>query len=340
MSSRSLEATKGSGVLTTESLRSMGFGLYGYFRDAGNYYDGADPGHLLIENATMEYIESVAEGDRWHCTPAAYWPLGASVSFFAYAPRMNPADGVLVIPALQTASMPGGTYTVPADPKEQPDLCLAAPVLDWSAAKGDVPLRFSHALTRVLFFFNADGTFYEGNAYRFKVKSLRLDGIAGQNSFAFDSWSGFRWDNLPRENLASRTGSYALSLSEGTLADAFLPLENELTTQEGLERFVQVNKDHEGILYLLPQPMTTLGSVTVELAAYRYDDASGNWVEDDAPVMETAVIPLPDTTVWQPGTTVCYSATLDATYYLGVQFRVTLLDWEGNAIEDVEFNHE
>ena len=334
-------STKGSGELTTASLRDRSFGLYGYYRDEGQYFDGVDAGHLLMSNARMSYVETTGSGDRWVCDPSVYWPLGSSVSFFAYAPYLDAEGSILTLPNSDVSSMLRGTYRVPADVSAQPDFCLAPPVLDWNASKGDVPVTFNHALTKVLFCFNAGGAIYEGEEHRFRVKSLTLEGVAESNKFTFGGGeNGFHWDGIPRDAIEARTGSYALSVEDGTLTGATLPFLSEVEEAEGLERFLCVNGVSDGILYLLPQPMTPAARVTVEFCACLYDEGLGIWVEDESIPFDPVTVFLPETTVWYAGNTVVYSATLDVTYYIDLEFSVTLADWENNILDDTNFTHE
>lgn len=338
--STSVPGTKGAGELTIASLRTSSFGLFGYYRDAGYFFDGVDETRRLMDNARMSFVESGAGGDRWVCDPTVYWPLGCTMTFFAYAPYMDNAGSILTLPNADGNAMLRGTYVVPSDPKEQPDFCLSAPVLDWKASQGDVPIAFGHALSKVLFYFNADGDLYEDEQHRFAVKSILIEGLVGNNSFTFGGEDGFRWDTAPRHDMATRTASYSLSVGAGTLTGRMMPFVSEVAEEEGLDRYLCVNGLPDGILYLLPQPLTAAARLTVEYGAYLYDDVLGEWIEDLAVPTKPMTVSLPETTVWNAGRTICYSATIDVTYYVDLELSVTLADWEGNALDDIEFEHE
>lgn len=338
--STSVPGTRGAGETTAATLRTTSFGLFGYYRDAGYSFDGVDEARRLMDNARMSFVGSGAAGDRWVCDPAVFWPLGCSGTFFAYAPYMDCSGGVLTLPNADASPMLRGTFAVPAEVEEQIDFCLGAPVLDWTPSMGDVPVSFGHALTKVLFYLNVDGSAPVDDDHVYRVKSIVLDGVAGENRFTFGGGSGWRWDILPRSDLSSRTGSYSLSLSDGTLDAVDLPFASDRSEESGLDRFECVNGRQKGILYLLPQPLTPLAGVTFQLAAYRYDAVSGEWYEDPEVSYDPVSVPLPETTVWEPGRSVCYSATLDMTYLVDLQFGVTMADWDGNVIGDVEFGYE
>lgn len=322
--------TKGLGNVTTESLRSDTFGVFGFYRDAGDVFDGVDVPHRLLDNARMGFIETKSGGDRWRVDPVVYWPLGCSMTFFAYAPYMSHTGPVLTLPNDDGNPMLRGTFSVPSDPKAQPDFCLSAPVMDWTVSQGDVPVEFEHTLTRVKFYFNLTGSPYEGDYRVYRVKSLSLDGVVGTNKFTYGGTNGWSWDDLPRNNMALRTASYDLSLAEGTLNGVDLPYEWDRSAQSGLAKYECVNEDPDGVLYLLPQPVTTAASVTVQVAAYM-DDGTGNWVEDTRAEIDPLTVPLPEATVWHAGETVCYSATIDMSWLMELVFSVTVTPWSDEA---------
>lgn len=320
-------ATKGSGGLTTESLRSRSFGLFGYYRDGGDYFEGVDEDYLLVDNATMSYVETTGGGDRWVCDPTVYWPLGCSMTFFAYAPHLDADGAILTLPNADGHSMLRGTFNVPADPKEQPDFCLSDPVMDWTVSQGDVPVSFEHALTRVRFYFNLKGLAYEGDYHVYRVKELSIEGLVGTNKFTYGGTNGWYWDDLPRNASSLRTASYSMSIEDGTLDAVDLPYSWDRISQSGLDRFECINLSDDAALYLLPQPLTSAASVSLQLAAYM-DDGEGNWVEDTRAEIAPMVVSLPEATVWRSADTVCYSASIDMTWDMEMVFAVTVTPWE------------
>lgn len=330
--------TKGAGELSLVSLRGRGFGLFAWWAPQGSYFDGMAVGKEWLFNSPVTYSSTDEGWDKWTCTPEAYWPIGCSLSFFAYAPYMDNDGPMLVFPSDRTSGMPSGVFTQATAVDEQEDFCLSAPALDRRKAQGDVPVVFNHALTKVLFYFNAGGGIYEGEEHQFRVKSIELEGLVGANTFYYGGTNGFRWATLPRSDLSTRTSGYALSTADGTLSDVPLVWEKDVLAEEGLNRFTCVNGEEGGILYLLPQPVTSMAYATVTFAAYKFDEGSGEWVEDLDIPYEPVRVALPETTVWEAGRTVCYSASVDVTYYIDLTFDVTLADWEGNVITDIDFD--
>lgn len=319
--------TKGSGELTTESLRSRSFGLFGYYRDAGDFFEGVDEAYRLVDNATMSFVETTAGGDRWVCDPTVYWPLGCTMTFFAYAPHLDSAGDILTLPNADGHLMLRGTYAVPSDPKEQPDFCLSAPVLDWKVSQGDVPVAFQHTLTRVRFYFNLKGLPYEGDYHVYRVKELTIEGLVGTNKFTFGGTNGWSWDDLPRNAMGLRTDAYSMSIEDGTLDAVDLPYSWDRASESGLARYECVNLSEDAALYLLPQPLTSAASVSLQLAAYM-DDGTGTWVEDTRAAIDPMTVSVPEATVWRSGDTVCYSASIDMTWDMEMVFAVTVTPWE------------
>lgn len=336
-SSYGIGGTKGATPVSDASLRTLHYGLLAYWMDDGLPFSGVADAYPYLRNSEVVYDSTEGGTDYWCCSPAAYWPFGGSTTFFGYAPYLDTKGPVLTLPATDTETMPRGRFVQKGDVSEQVDLCLAAPVFDRKKGSGEVPMVFSHALTKVLFFFNLKGERDMMELRRFMLKSLKVRSVVGENSFTYGGTKGYRWDELPRGDLSSRTTDYSLSLEDGTLTYVPLPYESERTGEEGLARYECVNGDEPGRLYLLPQPMTGASSVEAVVSVFVYDDASGTWIEDPNDAMDPVIIELPAETVWQDGKTVCYSATLEGRF--PVKFSVTLADWNMRVIENTEFAH-
>lgn len=328
--------TKGAGQVTSESLRERHFGLFAYWEQQEDYFDGAEPGRLWLDDREVVYSETDGGVDYWRCSPAAYWPLGGcSLTFFAYAPYMDTRSGALRFPLYDDGPMPRGRFTQEEDVDSHIDLCLSYPVYDVKKNIGAVPVSFNHALTKVFFYFNLGGGRYEDDDRSFMVKSMSLVNVVGENSFTFGGQTGFRWDELPRSDLSSRDHTYRFSIADGTLSEIPLPYAMEREDRTGLAKYECVNGEEEGIPYLLPQPMTGESYISVLISLYSYDDATDTWTEEPHSEMDPVIIPLPEYTVWEPARTVCYSATIVPG--ISVSFNVTLADWDGNVIENVGF---
>ena len=328
--------TKGGTPVTDASLRTSHMGLYAYWTPTGDYFSGGDPTYLYLKNREVIYSNTEGGIDYWVCTPTAYWPLGANLTFFGYAPYMANHTEVLDFP-LAGSGMPRGHFRQRTAVDNQMDLCLSAPVYDTPRDIETVDLSLSHALTKVLFYFNLSSGKYDGGGTAFMIKSMTLSEVVGENTFTFGGSTGYTWDNLPRSDLSSRTASYTLSIADGTLSYTPLPYAEDRESETGLDKFECVNGEDAGVLYLLPQPMTGISKVTVVVSAYNWNAVDSEWIEDENGQMDPIEIYLPEMTVWKKGKTVAYSASVNAS--IPVTFSVTMLDWEMTTIEDVGFNH-
>ena len=331
---RMVAATKGTGDVSTSSLRTKGFGLFAWWENYGEYFEEVSPSRLWLENSAMSYVSTEADVDRWVCNPSAFWPLGnTKLSFFAYAPYLDCEGPELVFPYGDAGGMPKGLYSPSEDVSRQADLCLSVPVFDKGEDEGDIPMSFEHALTKVLFYFNVDGRQYEGDDYVYRVNRLELEGVVGSNVFTYSDSKPFIWNELPRSNTSIRTGSYDLHASSGTLIPGPVPFVSDVELEDGLDRFECVNGLAGGILYLLPQPMTSLAKITVTMAGGHY--VNDEWSESF--VMDPVEIELPTTTVWKAGETVAYSGTIDITRTIAVQLGVSIQAWDDETVDAGEF---
>ena len=325
-----VSATKGAGEITTASLRSRSFGLFAWWTSSSTYFSGISVGSLYLDNMEMDFVESTISGDRWTCSTPTFWPIGCNLTFFAYAPYLDCDGAMLSLPNGESSLLPRGTFTQDTDVREQVDLCLAAPVYDRSSSAGDVPMAFTHALSKVLFYVNIEGTPDEEEDFVYRVESLSVNDVVGSNTFTYgNSNVGYRWDDIPRSDLASRDTDYFLTRANGELVDDILIHVDDLTSETSLDRYVCVNGTSDGYLYLLPQPMT--GASTVEMVIYGYSVEGGNLVHKTT--LDPFVLRLPEETVWSQGSVVAYAATLDITRWDAIiNFTATVTPWGAETI--------
>ena len=330
--------TKGVHQMTNSSIVTDRFGLFAWWNRTDDPFDGTLTGHEWLENAQMQYIGASGGRGRWRCNPPAFWPFGCNLTFFAYAPYMSCTGGMLTLPNGEMSYMPRGTFVQDTDPARQVDFCMTNPVMDRRKADGEVPLEFWHALTRVLFYVNLNaassetGRLYPDDDHQYRVKSLVLEGIVNSNKFTFSGRNTVAWDQLPRADLSKRAQAYSLSIASGTLAQEPTPFEWDMESYSGLERYKCINGVQSGVLYLLPQPMTSKAKVTMVVSKGYWSGST--WTETD--VLDPFVITMPTETVWKPGQTVAYSVSLDITQWEEVEFSVTLLPW-GSATDSTTF---
>lgn len=141
-----------------------------------NSKDGSNSSLFQNEEATQN-------GNYWFTSSNATWPLGGSVSFYAYAPynetslSLQDSDDFVKNKTIR--------YTANTDFPKQPDLIVAKSennAFTSSTANKAVGLSFNHALTAITFSISADmipGT----------VKSITLSGVYGQGDYDFSNAS-------------------------------------------------------------------------------------------------------------------------------------------------------
>ena len=308
------ESTKGLAVITSESLRSVGFGGQAYWTDDGERFCGFDEAHEYVVGEHFVYERTESGHQEWQGVSDVNWPVKKGLSFFFWAPWLDPAGSMLQFPLSRSGNLPRGRFTQAMNPAQQVDFCLAEPVFDLTEDSGLVNADFHHALTRVRFYFNITGTLSEEEAaLLYRVKSLTLEGIAGSNCFTYDkAGDGFVWDQLLRSNTSVRNASYVLSIANGTLVSDACPFVWDVTSQTGLEKFLYVNSPEQGCLFVLPQPMTHLAKLRLSVGGFTY--AGGVWTET-RPLKEKVIL-LPEQNVWHAGETIVYTASIDVSQWI------------------------
>lgn len=285
---------------TTTSLQSEGLGLFAWYTEAGGYFDGANK---YLENTQFSY-----SAGGFHATPAAYWLPGCRLSFFSYAPyQANVSSGSLVFPSGYENGFPLVSYTPSANPAQQVDLCLSAPMLDRSLSDGVVPLSFTHALTKVLFKARWTGDAntearMADRGYTVRITEMTLSHIRGTNTVHY-SREGYHWEIPATSELeALATASYALSSTSGTLVDLD-HVNAPIPKDSWNEAFVL----QSGILYLLPQALAPSACLSVTFGFYK---SGGSLAETFT--AEFAIGQLQQYE-WPMGKVITYSLTLDLT---------------------------
>lgn len=309
------DATKGGASVTSSSLLSCGFGGQAWWVSDEEHFSGFDEGHEYMVAEQFVYYRTVGGQQQWLSTHNMVWPSGHSLNFFFWAPWLDPAGDVLQFPLSRRGNMPRGRFTQKSDPSEQIDLCLSRPALGQDGTEGCIPADFSHALTRLMFYFNVTGTDLtdEQEALRYRIKSLTLEGVVGSNCFTYDIYGdGFVWDDLPRADLSLRDAAYALSVEDATLGTSACPFDWDVESEEGFAKYCHVNSPAEGLLYVLPQPLTHLAKLRILISGY---SVSGDVWTEVRPLKEKVVI-LPEQTVWEAGKTVAYTGTIDVSQWI------------------------
>lgn len=161
--SRAVDHTPLSNITDIASLRTVGFGVFGYYDDNKTYDSDNDTPNFM-------YNQQVAwsTGDKaWTYSPLKYWPNehGSDesdgrtdrLSFFAYAPYLK-GDPRLTFSANNAPGDPTVTYTTPNDLSQCLDVLYATkpdgkPLTDLTKQNvGDsVTFSFHHTMSRLNF---------------------------------------------------------------------------------------------------------------------------------------------------------------------------------------------
>ena len=210
------------------------------------------------------------------------WPYNALVSFHAFAPYNNSADGMWNITTDVENVKTKISYTAKADAiTSQPDLIVATNAESRSYTSEDkaVELNFSHALTAVNFAISQDLTeiFHTGATDGSKLKSITLSGIPNEGTCELAAKEGSPKTALQNWTLATdangkKTGSYTFNLENKNITIG--------------ESCPLTSNEDKNILMMIPQNLQgTNAQLTFVLdikgkgdQTYTFDLSNQNWL--------------------------------------------------------------
>lgn len=223
-----------AGVLTTDgadgtqSLKALGFGVFGYYTDDA-LYDARTAVPDFMYNQQVAYDDGAS---KWSYDPVKYWPNEAMVdhlSFFAYAPFTpvtaltgivtgDDTQGIGAVTRATGVGNPWVRYYVSFDPSRCVDLCWATPhknrtryddpatIGETSADRVTFNFRHSLAALNVQVKTDVDGSQpLDGNS-RVWVRQVTFEGFdqSGQLSLTSDSDVPLWYDVLGGTQLGTR----------------------------------------------------------------------------------------------------------------------------------------
>ena len=210
------------------------------------------------------------------------WPYNTLVSFHAFAPYNNSADGMWNITTDVENVKTKISYTAKADAiTSQPDLIVATNAESRSYTSEDkaVELNFSHALTAVNFAISQDLTeiFHTGATDGSKLKSITLSGIPNEGTCELAAKEGSPKTALQNWTLATdangkKTGSYTFNLENKNITIG--------------ESCPLTSNEDKNILMMIPQNLQgTNAQLTFVLdikgkgdQTYTFDLSNQNWL--------------------------------------------------------------
>ena len=242
--------------------------------------DAWDP-NSSTPNFMYDVLLSREAAGELYATPNEYFlpTAGASVRFYAYAPRG--AKGV-ELPASTQTGAPRFRYTVPTYSSEQVDLCFADAA--FPETSGEVPLAFHHGLTAIQF--KTSTTITDAIV----IEQIYIKGVAKSATHQCDAqmtataeWSEYSGT----DDFAVQNYSESGNLNKKMLA---------VTEQNVL--------DDDELFFMLPQTFSDTSDAKIEIA-YRPRDGAD---------IQTLTFSLQDQS-WAAGTTVTYVLSRTEDHY-------------------------
>lgn len=319
------------------------FGVYAVRNAEGVDFDPVNnPMNLYLNRHDVEYLETLADDDTyWRGSPSAYWPSFDRLNFFTYAPyRVAVPQAGSTEPDLQFPSsdyvkgMPRATYTPAANVTNQVDLCISRPALNLNYTKENtpiVPLAFKHALTRIRLFVRVKGTRLPQYVYR--VTKINLSGLVGTNTFTYqdNATTPFVWDAITAST--PHDAGYSLTYSATELTSSWVTFIGDPAGDGITDSYTWVNAPVNGRLYLLPQPITEAAEMEIVISMYKESGVSASLQS----VLPSFLMHLPTDTAWEPGKTVSYLITVDATNMVILDIDAKVDEWDsaGNTHDEL-----
>lgn len=314
-------------------IKPQRFGVYAMRNAEGVDFDPVNnPLNPYLELHDVEYLETFSNDNTyWRGNPSAYWPSFDRLNFFTYAPyRVAVPQTGSTNPALQLPSsdyvkgMMRATYTPSASVTNQIDLCLSRPALNLNYTKEStpvVPLAFKHALTRIRLYVRVKGTRLPEYVYR--VTRINMSGLVGTNTFTYkdNASTPFEWDEITSST--PHDSGYSLTYTDTELTSSWVTFIDDPAGPEITDPYTWVNAPENGRLYLLPQPITA-AEMEIVISMYKEVGASASLQS----ILPSFQMHLPTDTPWEPGKTVSYLITVDATNMVILDIDAKVDEWD------------
>ena len=223
--------TRGTPIGSAADIPNMG--VFAYYTGNGTANNWAAQGATATPNF-MNNIQVTNNGGAWSYANPVYWPnaADANVSFFAYSPYANAANGITVN---TTSGIPSISYTVPTNCSDQPDLMVSALRTDLNKSQGSSPvnLQMRHTLTSIGFKAVGQG----------KITKIEVQGAKTSGTLATQADGTFSWDTS-----ASVDGNFEATVNGADLGST--------------PQFVNTG---DGYLMMIPQTLPTGAKLIVNI---------------------------------------------------------------------------
>lgn len=317
-------STRGLVPLETSTLFTIG--VFAGYETESETFSSTSLANDFINN--VKYQRSFIT-DSLAGTDVCYWPFVGKLSFFAYAPYIS--DTYLKFASDYVSGYPRMSYTPFPDVTNQPDFCIATPVLDQHMTTAPIPLHFTHSLCQILFSANYTGDFPSTTSKLYvKIDSIKVCNVIGRKTVVMSNGTPcFDWQDDSECPASDRT-SYFLRRSG-------LPEEQHIS-DDSLYRATTPTTDNyrnmstaNGRLYLLPQSMT-YGQVYLIVSYGYYEMADGAEV---LRASTTTRCNLPAAT-WLPTYCYRYKFTINLSTSSIVNPTVSVVGW--NDVDNTQSN--
>lgn len=193
-----------TGDLTTDILKTTGFGVLGYASNGIPFNERLTPDFMYNQPVTCP-------AGTWTYDPIKYWPNEENdrVSFFAYAPfvEVTPStglvtadgeSGILAMSHYLAEGDPQVWYRTTLTPGKDVDLCWGLPFLNQAKQKTNERLQFEfhHALSQLNVQIDADMDVASQTTTRIYVRSVTFTGFMTQGTLNLNSTGEPIWDDI------------------------------------------------------------------------------------------------------------------------------------------------
>ena len=193
-----------TGDLTTDILKTTGFGVLGYASNGIPFNERLTPDFMYNQPVTCP-------AGVWTYEPVKYWPNEENdrVSFFAYAPfvEVTPAtglvtadgeSGILAMSHYLAEGDPQVWYRTTLTPGKDVDLCWGIPFLNQAKQHTNERLQFEfhHALSQLNVQIDADMDVASQTTTRIYVRSVTFTGFMTQGALNLNSSDEPIWDDI------------------------------------------------------------------------------------------------------------------------------------------------
>ena len=193
-----------TGDLTTDILKTTGFGVLGYASNGIPFNERLTPDFMYNQPVTCP-------AGVWTYEPVKYWPNEENdrVSFFAYAPfvEVTPStglvtadgeSGILAMSHYLAEGDPQVWYRTTLTPGKDVDLCWGLPFLNQAKQKTNERLQFEfhHALSQLNVQIDANIDVPSQTTTRIYVRSVTFTGFMTQGALNLNSSDEPIWDDI------------------------------------------------------------------------------------------------------------------------------------------------